>query len=276
MSRHSALTWLNRLLPGDGGVGRVISGVRYGAHARGELDVYCPAKSDGAAPTTSTAPIVFFIYGGGWNAGSRLDYAFVGRAFAAAGFVCVIADYRLVPDVHFPGFLEDAGAALHWVDANIATYGGDKNRLFLMGHSAGAYNAVMMGLVGTQYGGPDLAGRVKGVVGLAGPYDFYPFDVQEAIDAFGQVAKPLETQPVELVHPDMPPLLLLHGEKDETCLPRNSRALAARTLAAGGEVETHYYAGLAHAGILLALFRPLRWRAPVHRQALAFMRARLA
>jgi acetyl esterase/lipase len=162
------------------------------------------------------------------------------------------------------------------VDANIATYGGDKNRLFLMGHSAGAYNAVMMGLVGTQYGGPDLAGRVKGVIGLAGPYDFYPFDVQEAIDAFGQVAQPLETQPVELVHPDMPPLLLLHGEKDETCLPRNSRALAARTLAAGGEVETHYYAGLAHAGILLALFRPLRWRAPVYRQALAFMRARLA
>lgn len=270
MSRRSLLGWLDLVLPADRLIGKITRDISFGVHPRQRLDIYCPVAGDGPAPA------VFFVYGGGWNSGTKHEYGFVGRAFAAAGFVTVIADYRLVPEVHFPTFLEDAGAALKWVDQHVDAFGGTAESLFLMGHSAGAYNAVMMGLDAQRFGGPDLAGRLKGVVGLSGPYDFYPFDVRESIEAFSRTAAPEMTQPVNLVHADMAPLLLLHGAKDKTCLPRNSRALAARAHEMGAAVETKFYPNMDHAWVLLALFRPLRWQAPVFEHVVQFMRAQLA
>ena len=75
--------------------------VPYADGQRKKLDVYRPAESDGSAP------VVMFIYGGGWRAGDRFEYEFVGRALAAQGFVTVIADYRIFPEVRYPEFLED-------------------------------------------------------------------------------------------------------------------------------------------------------------------------
>lgn len=267
MARRTPLGWLNLLLPSDRRVGRIVKDIQFGPDARHSLDVYCPVDAE-------NAPVLLFIYGGGWHSGQKSDYRFAGRAFAAAGFVTIIADYRLVPDVHYPAFLEDAGLALHWIDAHATAFGGDRDRLFLMGHSAGAYNAMMMGLDGARYGAPELSGRLKGVVGLSGPFDFHPFDVQAAIDAFSQAPEPELTQPINLVGADVAPLFLVHGEKDTTCLPRNTQVLAEKVEAVGGAVETRYYDNLAHAGVLLALFKWLRWRAPVYADVVRFMRAR--
>src|SRR4051794_31202998 len=107
---------------------------------RMKLDVYGPKNPSGPAP------VVMFIYGGSWKQGSRNDYQFVGHALAANGFVVVIPDYRLYPEVSYPKFLEDNAAAAKWIQDNIGTYGGDTSRFFIAGHSAGAYNAVMLGL----------------------------------------------------------------------------------------------------------------------------------
>src|SRR3546814_8631076 len=100
----------------------------------------------------------------------------LGRAFAAQGFVVAVPDYRLVPKVRFPAFVEDSAAAVKWVRAHIARFGGDPDRIVLAGHSAGAYNAAMLA-VDPQWLGPDRA-AVKGWATLAGPYEFLPLDTR--------------------------------------------------------------------------------------------------
>ena len=119
---------------------RATNGLAYGAHPRYRLDVYRPAEQAGPAP------VVVFFYGGHWRSGERGDYLFVGEALASRGFLALIPDYRLHPEVRFPAFLEDGAKAVRWALSHAAEHGGDPGRLFLMGHSAGAYNAAMLAL----------------------------------------------------------------------------------------------------------------------------------
>lgn len=265
---RSALGWLNLVLPKDR-VGRVENNIAYGAHERHRLDVYCP-HDDG-----EKRPVLMFVYGGGWRDGGRAEYEFVGRAFAAAGFVTLVPDYRLVPEIHFPDFLSDLGLALHWMRVNVGAYGGDTNRIFLMGHSAGAYNVMMLGLAGQHFGAPDLNGNLRGIVGLSGPCDFYPFDVAAAINTFSRAAEPRLTQPVALVERGAPPVMLAHGKSDVTCGLYNSENLASKIRSLDGDVVEHYYDGVGHPDTLISLFPWLRWRTPAYKQAIEFMQARL-
>ncbi len=267
MSR-SALGWLDFLVPKDGSSRRIAATVSYGPDPRHQLDLYAPKRSSGPMP------VLLFIYGGGWHEGTRSDYSFAGRAFAAMGFLTAVIDYRLVPAVHFPAFVEDCGRAANWLIGNAATYGGDPARMFLAGQSAGAYNAVTLALAPARFGAPELAGRVKGVVGLSGPYDFYPFDVSESINAFAQAPDPTETQPVNLVTPAAPAFLLIHGNDDKLVAPRNTVALAGKLRAAGVPVEERHYPGMEHAQTVLALMRPFRPVWPVYAAVAAFLRAR--
>ena len=195
------------LMPKDAGSQRVAEGVAYGAGPRQRLDVYAPVtRPDGPQP------VVVFFYGGAWSSGRRQDYAFVGRALAAEGFVVVVPDYRLLPEVRFPTFLEDSAAAVRWARDNAAAFGGDEERIILVGHSAGAYNAAMLAL-DPQWLGPERA-AVRGFVTLSGPFDFLPLDDSATIGAFGAWPRPEETQPVFHASADDPPALLLHGAAD--------------------------------------------------------------
>jgi acetyl esterase/lipase len=266
----SALNTLNTLTPGDGGVHRVAQGVAYGPDPRQRLDVYAPAKMSGPAP------VVVFYYGGGWDSGDRHGYAFVGEALAARGFVVVVPDYRLVPDVVFPAFVQDSAAAVRWTVDHIATYGGDPKRLGVSGHSAGAYNAMMVALdpqwlrqAGVD---PDV---VRAVACLAGPFDFLPFDVKASQRAFGSYRDPQATQPISFVHPGAPPAFLAYGTKDTTVRPKNSLNLAAALEAKGDVVELKAYPGLDHVAILLALSKPFRGKAPVLDDMTRFLHAHL-
>jgi acetyl esterase/lipase len=242
----------------DGGSESVADGVAFGAHPRQKLDVYAPVGL--ARP----APVVMFIYGGSWNNGSRGEYAFVGRALAARGYVAAIVDYRLVPEVLFPVFVEDNALALRWIRDNIGPYGGDPRRIAIVGHSAGAYNAVMLGLdrrfVRSQ--GVDSA-SIKAVAGLSGPYDFLPFTSRDAEAAFGRWPNLPETQPINVVRADAPPLFLASGDADTLVSVRNTRTLAARLRSAGATVEEKIYPGVDHGGTLTPLSRLLRDRTPV-------------
>lgn len=268
MTKRSLLGWINLLLPKDGGTRRVLDGEAYGPDPRQALDVYAPRDFEG------TLPILFFIYGGGWDTGERADYEFAGRAFAGAGFLTVIADYRLVPDHPYPDFLEDCGRALAHALSRLGAFGGDPDRVFFAGHSAGAYNAAMLALDGERFGVPPLGERLRGVLGLSGPYDFYPFDVPASIAAFSHTAEPERTQPVNLVTSQAPPFFLGHGRKDTICGTYNTENLAKALRQQGVSVVERYYDGLDHPATLLALFPWLRWRAPVYRECLGFIRTR--
>jgi acetyl esterase/lipase len=248
----------------DGGTVKAGDGIAYGDGSRHKLDVYAP-EARGAA-----APVVFFIYGGGWNRGERSDYQFAARALASRGFVVVIADYRLVPEVRYPEFLEDSAKALRWVQDNIANYGGDPNRLFLAGHSAGAYNAVMLSVDPSflrEYG---VTMPILGVAALSGPYDFYPFEYGEVQEAFGKASNPEGTQPINLVTTSTPPMYLATGTTDPIVRMQNTQRFAEKLQANGVWVTTKYYEGFGHMEPVIAMGALWRWRMPVLDDMVAF------
>jgi acetyl esterase/lipase len=266
----ATLNALNALTPGDGGVRQVVSGAAFGSGPRQRLDVYAPARLQTAAP------VVVFFYGGNWASGYRQGYRFVAEAFGARGFVVAIPDYRLVPQVRFPGFVEDGAAAVRWVRDNIARYGGDPGRIALAGHSAGSYIAVMVSVDARWLSAADVApSTVRAVVGLAGPYDFYPFDVPASQNAFGSAPDPQATQPINFARADAPPAFLAAGTADTVVKPRNSIRMVEALKAKGASAELKLYPGLGHIDILLALSKPFRGKAPVLADSVGFLRARL-
>ncbi len=258
LSACAPLTIYNTLAPADREGRRASSDISYGENPRQKLDVYVPATR------ASNAPVVVFFYGGSWNSGHKGDYAFVGKALAARGFVTVIADYRLVPQVRFPAFLDDSARAVVWAHRNAAKFGGDPKRLFVVGHSAGAYNASMIALDARylQAVGASPA-IIKGAALLAGPYDFLPLDVDSTKAAFGQAQDLSATQPINFVTRTSPPMFLATGSDDTLVRPRNSKALAAKLNGQGVPVTHRTYGGVTHVGIMLALSLPFRGQAPV-------------
>ncbi len=264
-ARLDLLNGANALVPGDGAVKRVVSGAAFGADPRQALDVHAPEGARGA-------PVLVFFYGGSWASGRRQDYGFAARALAARGFVVVVPDYRLVPQVRWPAFVEDGAAAVAWTRANIAGHGGDPARIGVIGHSAGAHIAMLLAL-DRRWGAADA---IRAGVGLAGPYDFLPFAPGSSGEAaLGNAADRGQTQPIRFVRGDAPPLLLLTGDDDDTVRPGNSDRLAAALTAAGASAAVRRYPGLGHIGILLALSKPFRGKAPVLADAAAFLRGRL-
>lgn len=264
-----ALNGINNLTPGDGGTAREATAIAYGAADRQKLDVYTPAKA-------ANAPVVVFFYGGSWNSGRRQDYAFAARALAAQGFVVVVPDYRVVPQVRFPAFVEDGAAAVAWTRANIDKHGGNPNAIGVAGHSAGAYIAAMVALDPSWLAAAGAPGAVKAAVGLAGPYDFYPFVPGGAADAaLGGQPDPAVTQPISFARATAPPMLLLNGAEDSTVYPRNAERLAAALTKAGATAEPRIYPGIGHIGILLAISKPFRGKAPALADTTAFFRQHL-
>ncbi|MET0546217.1 MAG: alpha/beta hydrolase [Caulobacterales bacterium] len=264
----SPLNLFNTLAPKDKDSRLLRANVPYGEGKRRTYDVYAP---DGM---TGPPPVLVFFYGGGWSGGSKDSYVWAGRALAALGYVTVLPDYRLVPEVHYPAFVEDCGAAVRHVMANAEAYGGDASRLALMGHSAGAYNAMMVALVPEYLGlKPGAPSPVKAMVGVAGPYDFLPFDPGFAADAFGQWPKPEETQPVNHVHKTNTKFLLLYSLADKTVGPKNAISLDKKLKAAGAGVQSIAYEKPSHTEIMAALSVPFRSKAPTLKDTHDFLAA---
>ena len=266
----SATDVLNAVEP-KGGVA-VAHDLAYGEGPRRMLDVYAPHGA------TGRAPVVVFFYGGGWETGRRQDYAFVGAALASRGYVTVIPDYRLHPEVDWTGLLQDSALAVRWARDHAAQYGGDPDRLVLMGHSAGAYNAAMLALDARWLGavGMDPHQDVRAMVGLAGPYDFLPVRTEVLKAVFGPEAQRPDTQPINHVAAPVPPLFLATDDRDKVVDPGNSARLAAAARAKGGEAEVRVYRGLNHALMVGVIATPLRFLAPVLRDAGAFIDAQTA
>lgn len=264
------LSYYDRVTGGTSGAQLVAEGVAFGNHGQ-SLDIWLPA-----GPAETPLPVVIFWYGGGWAKGDRTSYAFAGRALAREGFLVVIPDYRKVPDVHFPAFLDDGAEAVAWVQQTIAQHGGDPGRIAFMGHSAGAYQAVMLALDAKRLtaAGADPA-AIKAAVGLSGPYDFYPFTSERSIAAMSQWPDPAETQPITFARADAPPLLLVTSDGDETVRPKNANNLAAKLQGLGATAEVINYGPLTHEEVVMALSVPFRAKGPVLADSARFLRQHL-
>lgn len=256
------------------GKAQMVAGpVHYGDHPQQVLYAWKPASAGDGKPR----PVLVFIHGGGWTDGNPKDYGFVARNFAAEGFVTVNLGYRLGEDGKFPNMLEDSAAGLRWVHDHIAEYGGNPNRIYLMGHSAGAYNAAMLALDRQWLGREGLGDdTLKGVIGLAGPYDFLPLDGPSVELAFGDAPDLEKTQPVNFARSDAPPMLLATGSVDQTVRPGNSTALAARLRDKGVDIEPVVFDGMDHVGIILTMARPFDRDPRAKRAVLTFLQAREA
>ncbi len=233
--------------------------VAYAPGPRGKLDVYHPRHGQ------SGAPVAVFFYGGSWQSGDRGFYRFVGAELAARGIVTVIPDYRVYPQVRYPDFLRDNAAAVAFVKLHAAQWGANPAKLFLVGHSAGAFDAVMLGVdrrwLAEQGLDPEV--DLAGVIGLAGPYDFLPLHDPKLKIIFGPEAQLRDTQPIAHVDGRAPPMLLLAGSADTTVDPGNTTRMAAAVRSRGGNVEARVYPGVGHVGLIIALLGPFRHRAAV-------------
>ncbi len=258
----SPLQILNDLAPAR----LAANGVPYGDGPRRSLDVYVPGGGGGPFP------VLVFLYGGDWDSGNRAMYRFLGGAFAQQGFVTVVPDYRLFPETRFPGFLQDNAAALRWTRDTIGQYGGASGPIFLMGHSAGAYNAAMLALDAQWLAAVGMRRTdLRGTMALAGPYDFLPLDTDELRAIFGPPDQLARTQPINFVDGKAAPMLLLAGSTDTTVNPANTLRLAARIQQAGGSVQDRIYPGVQHEEIVGAIGEPFRFIAPTLRDCVAFM-----
>jgi acetyl esterase/lipase len=267
----SPLAVLNTLGPRDSGVRRVARDLTYGSDPRQKFDIFAPTR-----PVNASLPTLVFFYGGGWDSGSREVYGWAAQALAARGFVVAVPDYRLVPDVHFPVFIEDAAAASARVAEVAGQYGGDAGRLGVIGHSAGAHLALMIALDRRYMAAVGQPSLIKAAAGLAGPYEFLPFDVAASKNAFGRAPDPTLTQPITFARADAPPLWLGHGTADVTVHDDDTILLNARMEAVGGQCEMKLYPDLSHED-LIATFSPLfRKKAPVLDDVTRFLQRELA
>ena len=240
-------------------------GLAYGSEPRQQLDVYRPRHARGA-------PLLVFFYGGSWQRGSRDLYHFLGASLAAQGIVTVVPDYALFPAAKFPEFLQDSARAVAFAREHAREWGADPERLILMGHSAGAYNAAMLTFDRQWLGaeGLDAQGDVRGLIGLAGPYDFLPIRGRILQRIVGGANRP-ETQPISFVSGREAPTLLIAAKRDTLVDPANSERLAAKVRELGGRADARLYPRVNHYTLIGSFAPALRVLAPTMREVTDFV-----
>ncbi|MEO7689627.1 MAG: alpha/beta hydrolase [Sphingomonas sp.] len=269
ISPPAQLSLLDGAIGGGVGASRPGSALPFGTHGQ-TLDVWRPAGK-----ATAKRPVLIFWYGGGWAKGDRRAYAFAARAYARSGFVVVMPDYRKVPGIRFPAFVQDGAEAVKWTRDHVADYGGDPDRIAVAGHSAGAYTVAMLALDTRWLKAEGVDPKIiKAAVGLSGPYDFYPFTSARAIAAM-QGADAAATQPINFARADAPPMLLVTSTGDTEVRPKNAINLAAKLKALGAPVTLKIYPDLTHEDVAKALSKPFRGKGPILADSVAFLNAEL-
>jgi len=242
----------------------------YGPLSEQQLNIYSSEEQSSKRPKK---PVVIFFYGGCWGACITVkkdDYLFVAEALTSNGYLVVIPDYRLFPEVLFADIIGDAGLVVEWVSREIVAYGGDDQQIFLMGHSAGAHLAAML-TFDERYLKAEARKKLRGFIGLAGAYDFLPFTKEYQKTLFGPAKNYYDSQPINFVEGSEPASLLLYGEKDQTVKRRNIDNLSKKIQGLGGDAQSEIYPEIDHVGILAALSKLKRESAPVVSDLIQFL-----
>jgi acetyl esterase/lipase len=249
---------------GSSGYERIVDQA-YGEGPRQKLDVYRPVE---ALPN---APLVVYFYGRAWRDGNKEEFRFVASSLTNAGFVVILPDYRLYPEVRFPDFVEDGAKAVAWALENAGRFAADGRKLYLMGHSAGAQIAALLSfdnryLRAAGVDSPDIAG----FIGLSGPYDFLPVQSDYLLKLFPEDVR-ADSQAISFVSESSPPTLLIHGGDDDIVEAGNSERLAEKLRSVGVTVTLHNYAGVGHGRVVVALAPPLDFVAATLDDCIAFI-----
>lgn len=274
----SALAVVNGITS-NGGVG-VSKNILYGDKPLQDLDIYYPKplakamqskKATADNPINHSYPMVVFVHGGSWESGSKDEYAFVGQSLAQAGYVTAVINYRKAPEHVYPDYVQDAAQAIAWSYKNAESLHADPKRLAVIGHSAGAFNAVAA-VANEDFLAPYgvKPNDISAVIGIAGPYS-YDFRKFSSASAFGANATPDNIMPDRNIKGAQPPYLLLTAEKDKVVHISNTVKMTQALKAAGVKVETGEIKGASHATSIGAMAPPLRWVNNVRAQVLSYL-----
>lgn len=247
----SALNASSRLESGHA----VVENLIYGEEKWHVLDVHIPKKlnNKSLASFIQTKPVVLFLYGGGWTSGNKSQYYFAASAFTDLGYLVVVPDYVKYPKGKFPEFVYDSAKALAWTKQSISQYGGDPNKLFIVGHSAGAHIGALLMADERYLNASDLRpSDVLAFAGMAGPYNFTP-ERSPYTKIFGPEENYSQMKVMNFIQGDEPPMMMLHGTDDKTVGILNKDTLIEKIEQFGGEYADVTYPGVSHVGILLSL-----------------------
>ncbi len=247
--------------------------IAYAANKKNILDIYQPARGRTQGGKVGSAPVVIFFYGGCWGACktyTKNKYEFVAQSLSKNGVLVVIADFRIFPQYRFSDTITDAAQTVTWVKNNIHRYGGNPDNVFLMGHSSGAHLAATL-VCDRRYLAQKTYQSISGLIGLAGPYDFFPFTEDYQKKVFAPKEYFYRSQPINFVTGKEPPMLLLYGDKDTTVHPRNITNMSNRVKKFGGKVDSIIYKDMSHVGLIAALSKPFQNRRPVLKDIVNFI-----
>jgi len=269
----SALAIVNGITA-NGGVG-VSKDILYGAEPLQDLDIYYPKPLAQAMKTNTTIkqeyPMVVFVHGGSWESGNKEEYAFVGQSLAQAGYVTAVINYRKAPEHVYPDYVEDTAQAIAWSYKNAKRFHANPERFAVVGHSAGAFNAVAA-IANEDFLKPYgiKPTDISAVIGIAGPYS-YDFRKFSSVTAFAADATPDEVMPDRQIKGAQPPYLLLTAERDKVVYATNTIKMTQALKAAGVTVQTSEIKGASHATSIGAMAPPLRWVNDVRAQVLSYL-----
>ena len=225
------------------GDAKIVRGVSFASPAGVQLhaDVYRP-------PRDGTFPIVVQVYGGAWQRGAPSDFSNFAASLASSGYVVVAIDYRHAPEWQWPAQIEDVRAALSWIAKHAAEYGGDPNKIVLIGRSAGAHLATMAAWAGSPV-------KIRGVVSYYGPVDLVesyrrpprpdPLDVRSVEAALiGGTLAEMPSQYADastITHvgtgtTPLPPTLLIYGGRDHIVEAKYGKTIVNALRARGTQV----------------------------------------
>jgi prenylcysteine alpha-carboxyl methylesterase len=258
--------------------------VRYGPHQRNLLDIYFPASSDAKLSRDigkQGFPVMVFVSGGAWIIGYKAWGALFGKVLASNGIIVVTPDYRNFPQGSIGDMVEDVDRSMQWVFDNIAQVGGNQNRIFLVGQSAGAHISSLVVLEQikkefkvskTPAGIKSLkwqASCLRGWIGISGPYNFqalashlhrrglYQSVLSEIMEKDLEKHSPTKLVRSHPVYSDprvlklLPPIYLFHGSEDN-CVPDSSSFEFAFALSRRGvDVTPIIYTGKSHTDPIL-------------------------
>lgn len=242
--------------------------------AEQKLDVYSPKKK-----TKELKSVLVFIHGGNWTRGSKSLYKFFGRGMARKDVIGVVIDFRQHPSAEYKGMAMDAATSLKWVKENITTYGGDTNKIFVSGHSAGAHLAALISTDNTYFDSLKIKNPVKGCILIdAFGLDMhtylkreekYQYDVYRTIFTIAP-EQWKKGSPIFHLHDGMPKFILFVGEKTYPNIVRESNAFISEVKKYQTDAKLITVPRKRHTGMMFSYANP---RKDAYDQILEFMKS---
>ena len=241
----------------------------YGISSKQMLDVVTSEKCD-------NSPVIIFAHGGSWRWGQKDYHRSIGKQLARCGILFITIDYRLFPEVTFPSFPKDVALSVKWARRNVKEFGGDPNKIFLMGHSAGAHSVSLVGL-DPQYlklmgGGLDW---VKGVIPIACPFQFDPTQEFLYRNLFPSEYNEDTTMPMGIkLKGEIPPFFIMHGFFDPIIRHEIAYDFAEKINNSGGDAEVKIYNSHGHASLIRRTTSWHLWPKPILNDIVSFIHSK--